>query len=844
MVAASALNVEHRAGHFSNGAPEGRNNIYGGPFAFVFRPLSSIPGLLAAYSCRDGSRPRGIRVLAKRCKWMKDTKLNAISPRAVGLGCCTLLLCAGIVSTRIVSARQMTPQAAPTAQAAGAASSGGLLQEVIVTAERQAEPLQNVPMSITALTGAVLQNLGAMSLADISRAVPGLSVFSVGPGQNIINIRGISSAGGSAPTVGFYIDDTPIPNGSAGYDPDPVLFDLARVEVLEGPQGTLYGGSSMGGTVRYITRQPNLDAFEATAKATGSFTEGGGLNNEYDGMINLPLSSAVALRASATYRNYSGYIDRAPIDSTNILQAQPDSPVAKDVNTESTLSARVALEFKPLPSLTFTPWMMYQRTLLGAPFTFDEPPGSFDHSLQVRDTSEPISSDFTLVALPVNATVGRIHLTSNTSYYDSFFEAVEDESKVDYFYFSPAPQAYVYPSPFWNDYHQKQFTEEARAAGTAGPVRGLIGAYYSHVDNPAYFFMPILPGYNAAFGTPFGNTQFYTQDAGNHTEDLAAFGQFDLSMTHALQLTLGDRVFEHKDASSNVGNGVFNGGPVGGPEVYHTRENGNTPKVVVSYHLTPNAMVYANAAKGYRPGATGAGVPAAICSADLAAIDRSAASTGSYDPDTLWDYELGEKATSEALGLSVDSAVYYMKWKDLQQLLLLPICGFDFTGNFGSAVSKGAELQVHYAVSRALLVSVSGSFTQAQLASTVAGAQGMAGDPLENVPKWTGSLDVDYQRPIHPGMNGFAHLDMSTSSRQYNNFVPTSIYYDTGGYTLANARVGINTGDWQVAFFVSNLLNKHAETALPNSYAINLPDTRMVSLNRPRTVGLSLQREF
>jgi outer membrane receptor protein involved in Fe transport len=771
---------------------------------------------------------------------MKDTKLNAITSRAVGFGYCALFLfCAGIVS-----AQQMTPQTDPATQTSSAPGSGGLLQEVIVTAERQAQPLQNVPMSITALTGAVLQNLGAATLADISRAVPGLSVFSVGPGQNIVNIRGISSAGGSAPTVGFYIDDTPIPNGSAGYDPDPALFDLARVEVLEGPQGTLYGASSMGGTVRYITNQPNLAEFEGTVKGTGSYTEDGGLNNEYDGMINVPVSSSVALRASATYRNYSGYIDRAEIDPTNILQADPAGSVAKDVNTESTVSTRVALEYQPLRSLTFTPWVMYQRTLLGAPFTFDEPPGSFDHPLQIRDTSEPISNEFTLVALPVDATVGRIHLTSDTSYYDSFFQAVEDESKVDYFYFSPAPQTYVYPSPFWNDYHQKQFTEEARAAASVGPVRGLVGAYYSHVDNPAHYFMPILPGYNAAFGTPFGNSQFYTQDARGRTEDLAGFGQFDISITHALQLTLGDRVFKHKDASSNVGNGVFNGGPVGGPEVYHTEENGNTPKVVVSYHLTPNAMMYANAAKGYRPGATGAGVPASICAADLAAIDRSAASTGSYEPDTLWDYELGEKVTSESLGLSVDSAVYYMKWKDLQQLLLLPICGFDFTGNFGSAVSKGAELQVRYALSRALLVSVSGSFTQAQLASTVTGAQGMAGDPLENVPKWTGSLAVDYQRPIHPGLNGFAHLDVSTSSGQYNNFVPTSIYYTTGGYTLADARVGVNTGNWQIAFFVSNLLNKHAETALPNSYAINLPDTRMVSLNRPRTVGFNVQRDF
>ena len=174
---------------------------------------------------------------------------------AAALGSCTLfLLCSGIAS-----AQQATAPADPETQASNASSSAGFLQEVIVTAEKRVQPLQDVPMSITAVTNAALQNLGASTLADIARAVPGLSVFSAGPGQNIINIRGISSAGGSAPTVGFYIDDTPVPNGTGnGYDPDPVLFDLARVEVLEGPQGTLYGASSMGGTVRYITEQPDL----------------------------------------------------------------------------------------------------------------------------------------------------------------------------------------------------------------------------------------------------------------------------------------------------------------------------------------------------------------------------------------------------------------------------------------------------------------------------------------------------------------------------------------------------------------------------------------------------------
>ena len=763
---------------------------------------------------------------------MKSSRIDVVAGCASVLACCTLSL--GFAA--IASAQQ-----APNATSASDASQG-VLAEVIVTAEKRAQPLQQVPMSITALTGAQLQNSGALTLADIGRQVPGLSIVSVAPGENTLVLRGISSVGGSAPTVGFYIDDTPIPPTSSNYLPDPVLFDLDRVEVLEGPQGTLYGASSMGGTVKYVTSQPNLHQFQASVKATGSFTEDGGLNNEYDGLINVPLSPTLAVRASAVYRDYSGYIDRRPIDPTNVLEADPDGAVAKDVNTEQTFSGRIALEYQPMQSLSITPWVMYQRTLLGAPFTFDEPPGSFDDPIQVRDTDEPIDNEFTLVSLPIHADLGRVHLVSVTSYYDSYFQADEDESKVAYEYLSP-PQTYVYPVPFWNTYHEKYLTEEARATATVGPVQGLLGVYYDHSNTPSYYWMPISAGYNAAFGTPFGSTPFYQQVATHREDDTAAFGQLNIDLTHALQLTLGDRVFGIKQDVTNEANGVFNGGPSGGPQVLSSSEHGTTPKVGLSYHFTRHAMVYADAAKGFRPGSATAPVPQNICGADLSAIGLSSAPS-SYSPDSIWDYEVGEKATLEHLGLSLDSALYYIKWNNLQQLILLPTCGFNLTGNFGTAASKGAELQVQYAISRSLLFAVSGSFTQAQLTSTVTGGQGVSGDPLENVPKWMGSVSVDYHRDISPDVSGFAHFDLNTSSRQYNNFVPSSIYYATGGYTLANARLGINTAAWRISFFVSNLLNKHAETALPNSYAINLANSRMVSLNRPRTIGLDLQRDF
>ena len=710
------------------------------------------------------------------------------------------------------------------------------LTEIIVTAQKREERLQDVPLSIIALTGADLQSSGALTLEDIGHQVPGLSVVAVAPGQNTLILRGISSTGGSAPTVGFYIDDTPVPTNRG----DPVLFDLDRVEVLRGPQGTLYGASSEGGTVKYITSQPNLETFEGAVKGTASYTQDGGLNNEYDAMVNLPLSSTVALRASVVYRNYDGYIDRLPIDPTNILAAGT-GPLDKNVNTEQTTAARLAVEFKPNDTWDMVPSVMYQRTLLGAPFTFDEPPGSFDNPIQTRDVNEPVTEQFSLISLPVHVNLGPVHLVSSTSYYDSFFQAVEDESKVGYYYFAP-PQTYVYPEGFSNIFDDRVFTQELRATASVGRVEGLIGLYYTHQSDPSFYNEPIPPGFNAAFGTPFGDEQFYQQKFTDRQNDSAVFGQFGIHVTDQLEITLGDRVFRITQASTNIANGEFNGGPSPLTGVA-AQEHGTTPKIGLSYHLAPDAMLYANATKGFRPGAGEPPIPVDICAADLRAIGLNAP-LSSYAPDTLWEYDVGEKFTSQSLGLSVDTAFFYINWKNLQQTILLPTCGFNFTGNFGAATSKGAELEIHYNITHALRIALGGSFTQAQLTSVVNGTQGEVGSPLENVPRWMGNSSIEYRTVLRPELSGFARLDLNTTSRQYNNFDPTSIYYATAGYSLANLRFGLDTSKWQTSLFISNLLNKHAETALPASYAINLPDTRAVSLNRPRTIGFDVRRNF
>jgi outer membrane receptor protein involved in Fe transport len=258
--------------------------------------------------------------------------------------------------------------------------------------------------------------------------------------------------------------------------------------------------------------------------------------------------------------------------------------------------------------------------------------------------------------------------------------------------------------------------------------------------------------------------------------------------------------------------------------------------------VTPDAMVYANAAKGFRPG-NSVFLPRDICAGDLAAVGLSSPPT-QFTSDSIWDYEVGGKFSSQPARLSLDAAIFYIDWKNLQQTIHLPTCSFNFTGNFGAAVSKGAELQVQYGITDALRFTAGAAYTQAQLTQVVAGTQGAVGSPLQNVPKWTGNASLEYRAKINT-VSGFARFDVNASSRQYNNFDPTSNYYATAGYALTNFRIGTDSvNQWQSSFFIDNLFNRHAETGLRTASGIDLPMTRAVSMNRPRTIGVDIRRNF
>jgi iron complex outermembrane receptor protein len=752
------------------------------------------------------------------------------------------LIYAAFIGTLIgVSPRLMAESAglsdgsATPAQAAAREDAVGQIQEVLVTARKTTERLQDVPMSIAVVSSQDIEKTGAANLNDLGRQIAGLSVVSAAPGQNFITLRGLSGNN----TVGFYIDDTPLTIGignavqPTNYDLDPALFDLSRVEILRGPQGSLYGAGSFGGTVRYITNQPDLTEEHTTVKATLSGTQSGGFNQEVDGLINVPLvSGVVGLRVMAFARHNDGYLDRYPTDPNNYLGVL-SGPVDHNINTENTYGGRAALEVKPSDSFSATLAAYYQEMKLGAPYTFDDPPGTFDNPIQSRLVKEPSSDRYQLYTLTLQGDIHSVHVLSSTSYADRLVNNTEDNSKDLYFFFPQVGQ--VYPSPLYSEAGNHNFVEEIRATGAAGPVHALVGLFYAHAVSFGQLSWPTPTGYEPLFGT---DPVYYNW---NDFTDIqkALFGELNIDILPGLQATVGARAYRQTQNYALYINGALNGGVATGPTESNSKVSGTTPKYELSYHVSPDVLTYVTAAKGYREGGPLFPFPS-TCDDDLANIGLATAPT-SYKPDSIWNYEVGAKTQGLDHRLTANGAVNYIDWTNIQQTITLPNCGFNFIGNFGTASSKGAELELNYSPSTSLKLTLGVAYNEAKLTSTVPGAQGQVGQPLEYAPRWMGSGSVEYSHALSATTNGYLRADISASTNENANYNQQSLYYNVAGYSLLNLRLGANHEGWQTGFFISNALNKHAETELPLSNGIDLPTQRRIAMNRSRTIGIDIR---
>jgi outer membrane receptor protein involved in Fe transport len=732
----------------------------------------------------------------------------------------------------------LTASAQTATVAASPATAGGSeISEVVVTARKTTERLQDIPMSVAVITADTIEKSSATTLQDLGRETAGLTIVSAAPGQNQIILRGLSGNN----TVGFYLDDTPLSIGignavqPTNFDMDPALFDLDRVEVLRGPQGSLYGASSFGGTVRYITNQPNLEQEHITTKVTASGTRGGGFIEEIDGLINQPvIPGYLGVRAMLFDRNNSGYINQYPTDPHNYL-AVLAGPVDKNINTEQTFGGRIAIEAKPTSGFSATLTAYYQHMDLGAPFTFDAPPGSFSDPIQSRLVREPSTDQVQLYTLSLQSVAGPVNVTSSTSYMDRYVFGAEGDSKVLYYFF---PLGAVYPSTLYAEAGNHNFVQEMRASGGAGRVHGVVGLFYAHAVAHGTLNWPTPPQYETAFGS---EPVYYNWNDFLDVQK-SIFGELNIDLVAGLQATLGDRLYQQSQRYTVYINGIFNDAVETPTSSHRSEARGTTPKYGLSYHVTPDVLAYTTIAKGYREGGPLYPFPD-TCAPDLAALGLATPPT-SYRPDSIWNYELGAKSSWLEHRLTLNGAVYYIDWTNIQQNITLPTCGFGFVGNFGKASSKGAEFEMNYAPIGVLKLTVSLSYNEAKLTSTIPGAAGEAGQTLEYAPRWTGAASAEYTRTIDADTSVYFRGDFDSTTHEDANYNAQSIYHNIAGYSLLSLRLGIKHLSWTGSLFATNVLDKHAETELPLSNAVDLPTQRRIALNRPRTIGLDIRFSY
>lgn len=771
--------------------------------------------------------------------------------------------------------------------AAEESSSSNELETIVVTAQKRAESAQNVPLSMTTFSSASLEQKDINTFFDYATKVPNLAFAPTGDGMGTartIAIRGVSGNN----VTSFYIDDTPLPDSI-----DPRVLDLDHIEVLRGPQGTLYGARSMGGLVRTVTKAPNLEEFTADVHGGISDTARTDTPNYVgDAVLNIPLIRDVAaLRISAFDDYEAGYFKRSYCTNPAAAMALTCTPLAgTGITTVSNVAAidtsgfTVALTLKPIDSLTITPKFMLQREgyngfpladydtntangigypvptpATGAPTPTEMVPTNFTQA-RWFNVPEGGFDDWGLASLAIHWKTGGGELVSSTSYFSRKVVETEDESDFVYAAITSGLGGKPEPGGITEEKDYQEFVEEVRfVSELSGPVQFVAGGFYSdlygRLPYAAYYPPAEVPNLDNTLGGP-NNPNYpnlvFASDFHSDIKEPAVFGDVTYSPIDPLKLTAGLRWYQVKESSQGYEEGLATGG---GPAIVSppasTTETGTNPKFEADYHLTPDKMVYANVAKGYRPGGLVPIVPpgeagtATDCVAALKQVDPniSISQTRSFQSDSLWNYELGAKTEWLDRRLSIDGAGFYIKWKNIQQEILLS-CGFQYTANAGAAVSKGGELEVRALPVDPLELSLGLGYQDAKITQASVESPQPVGSPIYQVPDWTGNGSAQYTIDLAPGWKMVSNADYSYIGRSYSgNNLPSDPRLRPA-YRLIDGRIAFDHGPFEVALFGKNLGNEVANLGDSRSIAAETPGRPRLFVNQPRTLGIEFRQSF
>jgi outer membrane receptor protein involved in Fe transport len=817
----------------------------------------------------------------------------------------------------IAGAQTTATSGAATASAAPA--SGSPLEEVVVTATRREESLSKIAVSVTAVTQEGLDVRGIKDIEGLARFTPGINVDN--SGTNNIAIRGIASSGGAG-TTGIYIDDTPIQMRALAFNPDeavPKSFDVDRVEVLRGPQGTLFGAGSMGGTVRYITTQPSLTKDSVYGRSELSYTQDGDPSYEAGIAVGGPLiDNKLGARVSLWYRKDGGWIDRINPDTLAISDSR--------ANFENTTMARLAFVWAANDNWTVTPAVYYEyqkKNDVSNFWTLYSNPSS-NHYVSANPTQRFTPDELYLPSLKIEGNLSAFRLISNTSYYhrtdttgydgtmynlgfyQQFFPfgalnpLLIDGQGIhlnDPLYNPPGiPGALGYRAPATVDNGQQNFTQEIRLQSADPHAKFLwtTGLFYAnnkqtyleqiHDPNLGQFLQAIYTGTGNSLGagaTPndyildffgIGYDPMYPTDSyflKTHAKDeqMAWFGEGSFQFTDQLKLTVGARYSRIKFSFNSI---------TGGPQLYDVTtsldssktESAFTPKVGLNFQADPNNLYYAVYAKGFRPGGGNNPVPYASCASDFQLFGIPNAPP-TYNSDSVDSYELGAKNNFNNR-VRLASSVYYIKWHNIQQTVVPPVCQISFISNLGEAEAKGLDVQADIAFTNSLTMDLTAGYTDARytkdsrlspdptLPPIVASGDAIVGLGGQPGAPFTGSVGLEYR------FSAFEKESFVRADYEYQGAPkwvgpsqdPNTGQYDQGNYSLPatsflTLRGGVQLGDWAASLFIDNVTDAHPVTnydwtidpgstnpaGAPPSY-INRVQRNYTF--RPRTIGLTL----
>lgn len=714
------------------------------------------------------------------------------------------------------------------------------IEEIVVTAQKRVQSIQEVPMSITAIDAATIELTRVQSFSDYAAFVPNLSfgyggsTLSDGRSGRVMALRGVSGV----ETVGLYLDDTPVPDNL-----DPRIIDIERIEILRGPQGTLYGSGSMGGTVRIITRQPQTDKYEVQGRAIWSRTKEGSANYDAEGLLNAPIvSGRAALRIAGFYQADSGVFDRV-ISSEN--------KVVTNVDSQTIAGGQIALRIMLTENFTVTPQVMYQRQKAdGAPWADTRA----DNFIQARlyDIAEPLDDEWTHYSLRLAFNTGSAEVVSSTSYFNRKFTETEDSSE---FIASPQGFGFAFPAPVTESRDYQRLIQEARVVTQSdGPWQFTGGVYYSDLRWQRNYTQ-VLPGFDVAFskfiGLPDGTTLFGTDvlfigDRHMKSRETAVFSEATYSITDRLRVRAGLRWYNAKQWMSRYADGIVNGGAASYVEG-QTSADGFNPKGGIEFDVSKDVMVYALASRGYRLGGLNGKVPPR-CDADLSSLGIT--QPDQYRPDHLRNYEIGAHTVWLDRRMIVNGAAYHIVWDDIQQTQLLPTCGFTFTGNAGAATSDGFELEVLARPIPALDLSFGVGYTNARFTKSDPTIAAKIGDRVLQVPHLTLNAAAQYTHTLTRQLDGYLRVDYNSVGKSYTSFVQDASEpgFDPlrvrRSYDIVNATVGVRVGRLDVALFAKNVFDEHANLSDAPSIAADVAGRPRLATNRPRTIGISVSGRF